>query len=83
MRFTFPVTRELKLELGSEIMLNAGRYDLDPFDQHRASLMAKFGAGGVNLSTGYMNWLILTPSGVLENRHSFILSANHSFDLSD
>ena len=82
-RYIFQVVKDLKMEIGSEIFFNAGRAGLDPFDQHRTTLLAQFNLGKVRMSTGYMHWAILVPSGTLENRHSWVVSANHTIDWTD
>ncbi len=82
-QYKFPVSEGLNVLLGSEIFLNAGKQSINPFDQHRAMVLALFKVGSINLSTGYMNWLVQTPVGGMDSRHTWMIGANHTIDWSN
>lgn len=78
-RFQFPVAGKLDAQLISETHVNSGREAGPLFDQHRGSVLGVVNMDNMTVSFGYMQWVIQTDALVVENRHTIVLSVNHSF----
>ena len=78
-KFGFPLSDNLGLNLSSEIFLHAGKNSPNILDQHRTMVMFNRKFDKISLSMGYMHWFFQNPGDVYENRHTWVFGVSQTF----
>lgn len=74
-----PLSDQLELQTGTEVMVQAGDWVQSTFDQNRTVVLLRRSFGRLTVRAGYMHWLFRAQSGNFENRHTFRFGIFHTF----